>query len=112
MLKIPAVVDLPTPPLPDATAIILSTPGIIGLLKGGPRTRPDALLENHFGLFGCHKPCQHNTIHLNHPVDVLALSKEFSNRELVATGLIMHKDFAKAWPLLFMQFFFMNSMVK
>ena len=67
MLKIPAVVDLPTPPLPDATAIILSTPGIIGLLKGGPRTRPDALLENHCGLFGCHKPCQNNTIRLSHP---------------------------------------------
>lgn len=77
MLKIPAVVDLPTPPLPDATAIILSTPGIIGLLKGGPRTRPDALLENHCGLFGCHNPCQNNTIRLNHPVDVLALPKEF-----------------------------------
>jgi hypothetical protein len=32
--------------------------------------------------------------------------KSFRNRELVATELVMHKDFAKAWPLLFMQFFY------
>lgn len=55
--RVPAVVDLPTPPFPEEIAIIFSTPNTMGLLITGPRFWFPVLLENSCRPLRSQKPC-------------------------------------------------------
>ncbi len=60
---VPAVVDLPTPPLPEATAIMLCTPSTAGLLpKGGPLPWLPTPLARPLAPCPCHKPWKHRRV--------------------------------------------------